>query len=87
MFSPIIWLWFSKWGKKRNDIQKIIKNHVEQGAKEFFCGYNPPYWHNKFGFEVSPNGRFAEHEQITDFESLKEIVEEVHKYWKKLWEM
>jgi len=26
---------------------------------------------------VSPNGRFAEHEQITDIETLREIVEEV----------
>jgi collagenase-like PrtC family protease len=29
---------------------------------------------------VSPNGRFSEHEQITDFETLKVIVQEVHKY-------
>ncbi len=84
MFSPIIGLGFSKWGKKRINIPEIIKKHVEQWAKEFFCGYNPPYWHNKFGFEVSPNGRFAEHEQITDFESLQEIVSEVHKYWKRI---
>ena len=84
MFSPIIWLGFNKWWKKRNNIQEIIKKHIDQWAKEFFCGYNPPYWHNKFWFEVSPNGRFAEHEQITDFNSLKEIVEEVHKYWKKI---
>lgn len=84
MFSPIIWLGFNKWWKKRNDIKEIIKKHIQQWAKEFFCGYNPPYWHNKFWFEVSPNGRFAEHEQITDFESLKEIVEEIHKYWKKI---
>ena len=84
MFSPIIWLGFNKWGKKRNDIQKIVKGHVEQWAKEFFCWYNPPYWHNKFGFEVSPNGRFAEHEQITDFESLQEVINEVHKYGKKI---
>ncbi len=84
MFSPIIWLWFSKWWKKRVNIPEVIKKHIEQWAKEFFCWYNPPYWHNKFWFEVSPNGRFAEHEQITDFESLKEIVEEIHKYWKKI---
>jgi collagenase-like PrtC family protease len=84
MFSPIIWLGFNKWWKKRNNIQEIIKKHVDQWAKEFFCWYNPPYWHNKFGFEVSPNGRFAEHEQITDFESLKEVIQEVHKYGKKI---
>jgi collagenase-like PrtC family protease len=29
---------------------------------------------------VSPNGRFAEHEQVTDFETLKKIIEEVHKH-------
>ncbi len=84
MFSPIIWLGFNKWWKKRNDIWKIIAWHVEQWAREFFCGYNPPYWHNKFGFEVSPNGRFAEHEQITDFESLQEVIKEVQKHWKKI---
>ena len=53
---------------------------MQGGATEFFTGYNPPYWHTKFGFEVSPNGRFAEHEQITDFETLKQIVLEVHKH-------
>jgi len=84
MFSPIIWLWFSKWWKNKKNISEIIKNHVEQWAKEFFSGYNPPYWHNKFWYEVSTNGRFAEHEQIIDFESLQEIVNEVHKYWKKI---
>jgi len=84
MFSPIIWIWFTKGWKRKNNIQEIIKRHVEQGAKEFFCWYNPPYWHNKFWFEVSPNMRFSEHEQVSDFESLKEIVNEVHKYWKKI---
>ncbi|MGB2110579.1 MAG: U32 family peptidase [Patescibacteria group bacterium] len=29
---------------------------------------------------MSPNGRFSEHEQITDFETLKAIVHEVHKH-------
>ncbi|MDQ7022593.1 MAG: U32 family peptidase [Candidatus Gracilibacteria bacterium] len=57
-----------------------IKSLVDSGAGEFFTGYNPPYWSDKFGFEVSPNGRFSEHEQITSLETLKETVEEVHKY-------
>jgi len=84
MFSPIIWLWTSKWWKNKKDISQIVENHVKNNAKEFFCWYNPPYWHNNFWFEVSPNGRFAEHEQITDFESLNETVEQVHKYWLKI---
>lgn len=80
MFKKIVWLWFSSKWKNAKDVEKYIKNLVDWGATEFFTGYNPPYWYEKFGFEVSPNWRFAEHEQITDFETLKQIVFEVHKH-------
>lgn len=80
MFKKIVGLWFSTKGKNAKDVEKYIKNLVDGWANEFFTGYNPSYWSDKFGFEVSPNGRFAEHEQITDFETLKAIVREVHKY-------
>lgn len=80
MFKKIVWLWFSNKWKNRKDVEKYIKTLVDSWATEFFVGYNPSYWSDKFGFEVSPNGRFAEHEQVTDFETLKQIVEEVHKY-------
>ena len=84
MFKSIVGLGFSKWWKFKKDIAKIIENHINNNAGEFFCGYNPIYWAEKFGYEVSPNGRFAEHEQITDLESLQEIVTEVHKYDKEI---
>ncbi|HBA44876.1 TPA: hypothetical protein DEG21_05860 [Patescibacteria group bacterium] len=29
---------------------------------------------------MSPNGRFSEHEQITDLETLVQISDEIHKY-------
>lgn len=80
MFKKIVWLWFSSKWKNAKDVEKYIKNLVDSWATEFFTGYNPPYWYEKFWFEVSPNGRFSEHEQITDFETLKQIVFEVHKY-------
>lgn len=80
MFKKIVWLGFSTKGKNAKDLENYIKSLVDSWANEFFTGYNPDYWHEKFGFEVSPNGRFAEHEQITDFETLKAIVQEVHKY-------
>lgn len=80
MFKKIVWLWFSAKWKNAKDVEEYISGLVQGGATEFFTGYNPPYWHRKFGFEVSPNGRFAEHEQITDFETLKQIVLEVHKH-------
>lgn len=80
MFKKIVWLWFSAKWKNAKDVEKYISWLVEGWATEFFTGYNPDYWYEKFGFEVSPNGRFSEHEQITDFETLKKIVFEVHKY-------
>jgi len=80
MFKKIVGLWFSSKWKKAKDVEKYIASLVESGAWEFFVGYNPPYWYEKFGFEVSPNGRFAEHEQVTDFETLKSIVEQSHKH-------
>ncbi|NUJ98042.1 hypothetical protein HGA92_04625 [Candidatus Gracilibacteria bacterium] len=80
MFKKIVGLGFSTKGKNAKDIEEYIASLVKNGANEFFTGYNPHYWYEKFGFEISPNGRFAEHEQITDFETLKKIVEEVHKH-------
>ncbi len=80
MFKKIVWLWFSTKWKNKKALKSYISGLVESGAGEFFTGYNPPYWSDKFGFEVSPNGRFAEHEQITDIQTLREIVEEVHSH-------
>lgn len=80
MFKKIIWLWFPSKGKNAKDVKEYVKSLVDSGAWEFFTGYNPPYWYEKFGFEVSPNGRFAEHEQITDIETLKLVVSEVHSH-------
>lgn len=80
MFKKIVWLWFSSNWKNSVDIKKYIKELVDWWANEFFTGYNPSYWYEKFWFEVSPNWRFAEHEQITDFETLKQITEEAHSH-------
>lgn len=80
MFKKIVWLGFSTIWKNHKDVQNYIKNLVDSWATEFFTWYNPPYWSEKFGFEVSPNGRFSEHEQITDLETLRQIVLEVHKH-------
>lgn len=80
MFKKIVWLWFSSKWKNAKDVSKYIDSLVKSWAWEFFTWYNPDYWYEKFGFEVSPNGRFAEHEQITDFETLKQVVQEVHKH-------
>ena len=80
MFKKIVGLGFSSKGKNAKDVEKYIESLVYSGAWEFFVWYNPNYWSEKFGFEVSPNWRFAEHEQVTDFETLKKIVEESHRH-------
>ncbi len=80
MFKKIVWLWFSTKWKNKKALEEYIKSLVDSWAWEFFTWYNPPYWSDKFGFEVSPNWRFAEHEQITDLETLESVVLEVHKY-------
>lgn len=78
MFKKIVWLWFSRSWKNKKSVKEYINSLVASGAWEFFTWYNPSYWYEKFGFEVSPNGRFAEHEQITDRGTLEEICHEVH---------
>lgn len=80
MFKKIVWLWFSSKWKNAKEVWSYIESLVEAWAEEFMTWYNPSYWFEKFGFEVSPNGRFAEHEQITDYETLKQIVEKVHEH-------
>ncbi len=80
MFKKIIWLWFSETWKNKKSVKDYINSLVESGAWEFFTGYNPPYWYEKYGFEVSPNGRFAEHEQITSRETLEKICREVQSH-------
>jgi len=80
MFKRIVWLWFQTKWKNKKEVSSYIKKLVDWWASEFFTWYTPAYWSDKFGFEVSPNWRFSEHEQIVDFETLKEIVNEVHSY-------
>ncbi len=80
MFKKIVWLWFSSTWKNAKNVSEYIKSLVLDWAWEFFTWYNPSYWYEKFGFEVSPNGRFSEHEQVTDFDTLSEIVKEVHSH-------
>ncbi len=64
--------------KKKIDINNIIDKFYNIWISEFFVWYNPDYWHEKFGFEFSPNGRFWENEQITSYETLEIVVKNIH---------
>jgi len=80
MFKKIVGLGFPSKGKNKKVVDSYIADLVASWAGEFFTGYNPTYWSDKFWFEVSPNGRFAEHEQITDRETLEQVVKAVHSH-------
>lgn len=80
MFKKIVWLGFSSTWKNKKNVREYINSLVDSWAWEFFTWYNPPYWYEKYGFEVSPNGRFAEHEQITNIDTLTEICREVQSH-------
>ncbi len=75
------------WSSDINEIAKflvikdIIDKYYNLWIKEFFIWYNPPYWHQKYWFEFSPNGRFWENEQITSYDTFEKAV----KYVKNLW--
>lgn len=77
----LIW-WFGiaeKEIKQRQvDIKNIIDKYYNVWIREFFIWYNPPYWHETFGFEFSPNWRFWENEQITSYDTFKQAIEYVH---------
>lgn len=64
--------------KNKIDISKIVDKFHNVWIGEFFVWYNPDYWHEKFWFEFSPNGRFWENEQITSYETLKTAVSYIH---------
>lgn len=59
---------------KKGDTYAKIDSLMELGIKELFLGYVPPYWFQKFGFEISPNGRQSGVTQFQDKEELKKVV-------------
>lgn len=79
-FKLIWWFWIAeKEIKKRNIlIEEIINKYYDVWIREFFIWYNPPYWHENFWFEFSPNMRFWENEQITSYETFKKAIDFVH---------
>lgn len=64
--------------QRKADIKNIIDKYYVLWIREFFMWYNPPYWHEKFWFEFSPNWRFWENEQVTSYETFKEAVDYIH---------
>jgi len=79
------------WSTDINEIAKflVIKDIIDRyysiWIEEFFIWYNPPYWHQQFWFEFSPNGRFWENEQITSYDTFEKAIKYVHSLKTKDW--
>lgn len=71
--------------QKNTKVDKTIQSFYDMGVREFFVGYNPPYRYDNYWFEYSPNGRFWENEQITNFQTLKNSVEYIHTLTREDW--
>ncbi|MBN1117531.1 MAG: U32 family peptidase [Bacteroidales bacterium] len=63
--------------------KQLIEEYVKAGADEFFIGYVPPVWYEKYGWEVSCNRRQTPGAQYQNREDVKNVVEWIHEKGKK----
>lgn len=86
-FKLIWWFWIAEKEIKQRKIKpnEIIDKYYNIWIREFFIWYNPPYWHEKYWFELSPNWRFWENEQITSYETFCEAINYVHSLKTESW--
>lgn len=58
---------------------KEIFYWVKKGIKEFYFGYMPDAWVNKYGWEVCTNRRpYPQRPHVTDLGTAKQIIQYVH---------
>ncbi len=66
-----------------NDTEKI-KSLAEAGLDEFFIGYVPEKWSDRFGYEVSCNRRQYSTFQYKNVDQLASMVDLIHSLGKKI---
>jgi U32 family peptidase len=59
--------------------EQEIKTYVEAGVNEFFIGYIPKTWSDKYGWEISCNRRQNPKAQYKSVEELANVVNIIHK--------
>jgi len=56
-----------------------VSSFIASGVDEFFAGYIPPEWFERYGWEASLNRRaYGASGQFTDLQALADIIEAVH---------
>lgn len=62
-----------------------VDEYIRAGADEFFVGYVPPSWYQKYGWEVSCNRRQTPGAQYANKDDLSEVVNLIKKKGKKVY--
>ncbi len=55
-----------------------VRRFVDLGIGEFFAGFVPKSWSDRWGFELSPNRRYREGNQVDRIEHLGELIDAAH---------
>lgn len=67
------------------DSPASVRDLVESGADEFFAGYVPAPWSDRFGWEVSLNRRhYGQQCQFTRLQDLQAVLDAIHGCGKRL---
>ena len=70
---------FMTLGLGSQDTPENVAKYIENGAKEFFIGYVPRAWLDRFGWEIGPNRRtLGPTYNYSNLSELKDIVKGIH---------
>ena len=76
---------FITYGVDAKDTPEKIQTYVENGAEEFFAGFVPKEWLEKYGWEVCPNRRpLGGGYNFTQASELEVAAKEIHRLGKRL---
>jgi len=59
--------------------QSFVEDLLREGYKNFFFGFLPQEYLEKYGTQISLNRRYYLQEQFTDYETALKIIEKIHK--------
>ena len=68
-----------------SDSPEDIATYVKDGADEFFVGFVPSEWYNRYGWEIPLNRRtFGLQSQLIQYQELERIIAVIHSQDKKI---
>lgn len=69
-----------------NTEENDVINYINKGINEFYFGFMPKQWVQKYGWEICTNRRpYPINPHITDWQKAQRLIETVHKKKKKIY--